>query len=136
MSYIPGVISCCRLFKDMQLEDWTRLGGLTGLTLRGVKESHHGTLAAVLPQMTALRSLVLADVSHPGLPAAGRWCDCLARPATRTEVQFHKRGFRQRATLPVHTIPLEDSPVSVCHASTTAELDRADGATAGCLAVS
>ena len=63
----------------MQLEDWTRLSGLTGLTLRGVKESHHGMLTAVLPRMTALRSLVLADDSIAGLPAAGERCCCLGR---------------------------------------------------------
>ena len=64
----------------MQLEDWTRLSGLTGLTLRGVKESHHGTLIAVLPRMTALRSLVLANDSIAGLPAAGECC-CYPGPA-------------------------------------------------------
>ena len=55
----------------MQLEDWTQLSALTGLTLRDARESHHGTLAAVLPRLTALQSLVLADDSHQGLPGAG-----------------------------------------------------------------
>ena len=59
-----------RLAEDFQLEDWTRLSRLTGLTLGYVKEGHHGTLAAVLPRLTALQPLVLADGSHPGLPAA------------------------------------------------------------------
>ncbi len=65
-------MSPCRLFKDVQLEDWMRLSKLTGLTLRGARESHRGTLVAVLPRMTALRSLVLADNSIPALPAAGK----------------------------------------------------------------
>ena len=67
-----------RLAEDIQLEDWTRLNGLTGLTLGCVKEGHHGTLAAMLPRLTALQSLVLADGSHPGLPVAGEHCcsDC------------------------------------------------------------
>ena len=49
-----------RMFEGMQLEDWTRLSGLTGLTLRRVEESHHDTLAAVLPRLTTLRLLVLS----------------------------------------------------------------------------
>lgn len=64
----------CRLSEDVQLEDWTRLSGLTGLTLRGVRDSHHGTLAAVLPRLTALRSLALVDGSQSGLPEAGEHC--------------------------------------------------------------
>ncbi len=60
----------------MQLEDWTRLCGLTGLTLRGVRESHHGTLAATLPRMTALRSLVLDNHGNEQLRAAGGHCSC------------------------------------------------------------
>jgi hypothetical protein len=61
----------CRLFEGMQLEAWTRLSGLTGLTLRGVAASHRGTLLAVLPRATPLRSLVLDDDSVSGLAAAG-----------------------------------------------------------------
>jgi hypothetical protein len=53
------------------LEDWTQLSGLSHLTLRCVRESHHGTLAVVLPRLTALQSLVLSDNSDQGLPAAG-----------------------------------------------------------------
>ena len=60
----------------MQLEDWTRLSGLTGLTLRGVRESHHGTLAATLPRLTALRSLVLENHGDEQLRAAGGLCSC------------------------------------------------------------
>jgi hypothetical protein len=48
-----------------------RLSGLTGLTLRREKENHNSTLTAVLPWLTALRSLELAGRCHPGLPAAG-----------------------------------------------------------------
>ena len=55
----------------MQLEGWTRLSGLTGLTLRDVAVSHRGTLLAVLPRATPLRSLVLDDDSVSGLAAAG-----------------------------------------------------------------
>ncbi len=51
----------CRMFEGMQLEAWTQLSGLTGLTLRRTKDSHHSTLAAVLPRLTALRSLVLTS---------------------------------------------------------------------------
>ena len=68
------MVPCCRLFEGIQLQDWAQLSGLMGLTLRGVRKGDHGTLVAVLPRMTALRSLVLADVSHPGLPAAGACC--------------------------------------------------------------
>ena len=60
----------------MQLEDWTRLSGLTGLTLRGVREGHHGTLAAALPRLTALRSLVLENHGDEQLRAAGGHCSC------------------------------------------------------------
>jgi hypothetical protein len=128
-------MSCCRLFEDTQLEDWTRLSGLTGLTLRGVREGHHGTLAAVLPRMTALQSLVLADVSHQGCRLLVRAAADLARPANHTGVQCHEWGSwfldSEPADMHIHRTPLEDSPVLVCHASTTAELDRADGPTAG-----
>ena len=55
----------------MQLEAWTRLSGLTGLTLRDVAASHHETLLAVLPRAAPLRSLVLDDDSVSGLAAAG-----------------------------------------------------------------
>jgi hypothetical protein len=58
----------------MQLGDWTRLSGLVHLTLRGGRESHHGMLAATLPRLTALRSLVLAEGIlswKRGLPDAG-----------------------------------------------------------------
>lgn len=66
----------------MQLEDWTRLAGLTALSLRGAREEHHGTLIAVLPRMTRLRSLSLPDCQPPGLADEGRWpapaqCTCL-----------------------------------------------------------
>jgi hypothetical protein len=50
-----------RVFEGMQLVAWTRLSGLTGLTLRRTRDSHHRTLAAVLPRMTALQSLVLTS---------------------------------------------------------------------------
>ena len=53
------------------MEDWTQLSGLTGLTLLRMKESHNGTLAAVLRRLTALRSLELAGRCNPGVAAAG-----------------------------------------------------------------
>jgi hypothetical protein len=64
------------MFEGMQLEDWTRLSGLTGLALRGVRASHHGTLAAVLPRLTELRSLVLEKHGEEQLRAAGGLCSC------------------------------------------------------------
>lgn len=60
-----------RMVEGMQLEDWKRLSGLTGLTLRGARESHRGTLVATLPRLTTLRSLVISDKSPRWLPAAG-----------------------------------------------------------------
>ena len=46
----------------MQLEDWTRLiSRLTGLTLRINRDTHHRTLADVLPRLTTLQSLVLTS---------------------------------------------------------------------------
>jgi hypothetical protein len=62
------------MFEDMQLEDCMRLSGLTCLTLRNVGKGNHGTLVAVLPRLTTLRSLTLVQVVlyTPGLPAAGR----------------------------------------------------------------
>jgi hypothetical protein len=42
----------------MQLEDWTRLSGLTHLSLADIKRFHHPTLAAVVPRLTTLQSLV------------------------------------------------------------------------------
>lgn len=65
------------MFEDMQLGDWTQLSGLTHLALRQIKECHHGTLVAVLPRMTALKSLILgSDKFCPWLPAAGGRCPC------------------------------------------------------------
>jgi hypothetical protein len=90
---IPGVIACCRLFEGMQLGDRTRLSGLTGLTLRGVGDSHHGTLVAVLPRMTALRSLVLADDSTAGLPATGGCCCCPGRNCQSSWSSVPSEGF-------------------------------------------
>jgi hypothetical protein len=43
----------------MRLKDWTRLSGLTHLTLRCSGDDHAHTLLAMLPRMTTLRSLVL-----------------------------------------------------------------------------
>lgn len=60
--------------EDMQLDEWTQLmSGLTHLALRQFRRSHRGTLAAVLPQMTALQSFVLDDYfeSYRGPLAAG-----------------------------------------------------------------
>jgi hypothetical protein len=54
----------CRMFEGMQLDDWTQLSGLTGLTLRRTKNSHNGTLIAVLPQLTTLQSLVLPQLTR------------------------------------------------------------------------
>jgi hypothetical protein len=61
------------MFDGMQLEDWTRLSGLTDLTLRYTCDSHHRTLAAVLPRLTTLRSLVLTSWWPR---AAGGRCVC------------------------------------------------------------
>lgn len=53
-----------RMCESIQLEDWTRLGGLTQLSLRDVQPS---VACAVLPHLTTLRSLVLVlthDYDH------------------------------------------------------------------------
>lgn len=65
-----GLVPSCRLFEGMQLDPWTRLGGLTGLTLQEVAVGHRGTLVAVLPRLTALQALVLDDDGVSGLSAA------------------------------------------------------------------
>jgi hypothetical protein len=64
------------MFEDMQLEEWTRLSGLTYMTLRLIRRSHHTMLIAVLPRLTALRSLVLDDPWYPeqGLQSRGAHC--------------------------------------------------------------
>jgi hypothetical protein len=93
-----------RLAEDIQLEDWTWLNGLTGLTLGCVKEGHHDSLAAVLLRMTALRSLVLADVSRPGLPAAGERCYCVSSDLTATGDRCGNWGARKPANLHVHIL--------------------------------
>jgi hypothetical protein len=49
----------CRIFGGMQLEDWMRLSGVTGLTLRCSWDVRRGMLLAVLPRLTPLRSLIL-----------------------------------------------------------------------------
>jgi hypothetical protein len=59
------------MFPDMQLDNRTRLSGLTGLTLRRAMQGHKDTLAAVLPRLTALQSLVIDDDGVSGLLAAG-----------------------------------------------------------------
>jgi hypothetical protein len=46
------------------------------VTLRGVRETYHGTLVAVLPRMTALRLLVLENHGEEQLRAAGGLCSC------------------------------------------------------------
>ena len=68
-----------RMFVGMQLEAWTQLSGLTGLTLRCTRDSHHRTLAAVLPRMTALQSLVLTS----WWPQAAGGC-CTIQPSDLT----------------------------------------------------
>jgi hypothetical protein len=88
----------------MQLEDWSRLSGLTGLMLRHVKGSHHGTLAAVLPRLTALRSLVLADVSRPGLPAPGERCCSVSSDLSDTGDRCGNWGAQKPANLHVHRL--------------------------------
>ena len=65
-----------RMFEGMQLEDWTRLSGLTSLTLHAKRQgSYHLTLAAVLPRLTTLRSLVLT-YWWPLAAAASERCIC------------------------------------------------------------
>ena len=98
----------CRLVENMQLEDWSRLSGLTGLTLRHVKESHHGTLAAVLPRMTALRSLVLADVSRPGLPEAGERCCSECKDLINIGVYHGNWGARKPASFACTPVTLSE----------------------------
>ena len=88
----------------MQLEDWLRLSGLTGLTLRHVKWSHHGTLAAVLPRLTALRSLVLADVSRPGLLTAGERCCSESNDLIYIGVHHGNWVARKPANLHIHLL--------------------------------
>ncbi len=48
-----------RVFGGMQLADWMRLSGVTGLTLRCSRDVRQGMLLAVLPRLTPLRSLTL-----------------------------------------------------------------------------
>jgi hypothetical protein len=47
---------CCRSYEGMQLDDWTQLSGLTGLTLRHNDVCHSDTLVAMPPRLTSLRS--------------------------------------------------------------------------------
>lgn len=71
LAALPGLRALdMPMFPDMQLEDWTRLGGLTSLALRRCSEAHQGTLVAVLPRVTRLRSLTLASADMLPLAAA------------------------------------------------------------------
>jgi hypothetical protein len=88
------------MFEDMQLEEWTRLGGLSGLTLCAVKTSHHATLVAVLPRLTGLCSLVLKHHVDcvDGLQATGACCFCYAqllRPTTVTTTSTDNRSIAE-----------------------------------------
>jgi hypothetical protein len=69
-----------RMFEGMQLEDWTLLSGLTGLTLRNNRDSHHGTLAAVLPRLTTLRSLVLTSTWYQAAGGLHACCRMILLP--------------------------------------------------------
>ena len=62
-----------RVFGGMQLADWVRLSGVTGLMLRCSRVSR-GTLLAVLPRLTPLRSLT---VKHREFPTTGGRCPAL-----------------------------------------------------------
>lgn len=77
-----------RMCESIQLEDWTRLGGLTHLLLRdAVAEGTNvqpGVVRAVLPHLTTLRSLVLALDYAYWLSDSGRRCPCcpMTQPAS------------------------------------------------------
>jgi hypothetical protein len=81
-----------RMFKGMQLEDWTKLSGLTHLSLRCVYHAY-GTLPAVLPRLTTLRSLVVDD-RRPDAP--GERCPCCPmtslQPGAVTSSDPHCQG--------------------------------------------
>ena len=58
----------------MQLADWMRLSGVTGLTLRCSGDIRPGTLLAVLPRLTPLRSLT---VTYQKFLTSGGRCPAL-----------------------------------------------------------
>jgi hypothetical protein len=53
----------------LQLDAW--LSNLTRLTLRHIKAEHLPVLATMLPRLTALQSLTLADDESRGLESGG-----------------------------------------------------------------
>jgi hypothetical protein len=77
-----------RVFGGMQLADWMRLSGVTGLTLRCSEDIHYSTLAAVLPRLTTLRSLVLTS----WWPKAAGGC-CALLPIDLTAISSSDRSL-------------------------------------------
>jgi hypothetical protein len=78
---VPTPLLCVmnRMFKGMQLDDWTKLSGLTHLSLRRV---FHVTLPVnVLLRLTMLRSLVV-DHGRPNAP--GGCCPCCPMTSLHT----------------------------------------------------
>ena len=73
----------------MQLADWMRLSGVTGLTLRCSGDVHRSTLLAVLPCLTPLRSLTLRYQKF--LTSGGRCPALLPNDPTATSLQ-HTAG--------------------------------------------
>jgi hypothetical protein len=57
------------MVRSPQLHDW--LSGLVHLTLRHTVSGHCSLVAAMLPRLTALQSLTLADDANAGLVGAG-----------------------------------------------------------------
>lgn len=59
----------------MQLEDWTRLGNLTALTLRRCSEGHSGSLLAVVPNADDGIAVAGAAAGRPlsAVPDGCRW---------------------------------------------------------------
>ena len=70
----------------MQLDDWMRLSGVTGLTLRCGRDVRRGMLMAVLPRLTPLRSFVLKNF-RKSLTSGGRCPALLPDDPTATLLQ-------------------------------------------------
>ena len=79
-----------RTFEGMQLADWMRLSGVTGLTLRCSGDVRRGPLLAVLPRLTPLRSLTLKHFRR-SLTSGGR-CPALLPDDPTATLLLHAAG--------------------------------------------